>query len=90
MVDTAAESDPNSGSVMAMEAHTRPNFSICSSLATAAIAELPRPWRGIERVRPTSPQHVSMMLSSDFMLPPLETPSRRGAPPEPMVAPEAA
>ena len=90
VADTAAESEPKSGSVMAMEAHTRPNFSICSSLATAAMAEFPRPCRGIESVRPTSPQQVSMMLSSDFMLPPLETPSRLGAPPDPIVAPEAA
>src|SRR5690625_4166121 len=44
----------------------------------------------MDRVRPTSPQQVSMMLSSDFMLPALATPSRLGAPPEPMVAPEAA
>ena len=43
VAETAAESDPKSGSVMAIEAHTRPNFSICSSFATAAIAELPRP-----------------------------------------------
>ena len=39
----AAESDPQPGSVIAMAAHVPLNRSNCSSLATAAIAELPRP-----------------------------------------------
>ena len=43
MVAMLAESDPAPGSVMAMPAHTPLNFSSCSSLATLAIAELPRP-----------------------------------------------
>ncbi len=44
MVVTAAESEPKLGSVMAIDAHTLPKRSSCSSVATAAIAELPRPW----------------------------------------------
>ncbi|SKX66846.1 Uncharacterised protein [Mycobacteroides abscessus subsp. abscessus] len=40
---TAAESEPKLGSVMAMAAHTLPKRLSCSSVATAAMAELPRP-----------------------------------------------
>ena len=39
--------------------------------ATEAIAELPRPWRGIESSRPTSPQQSSMMPSTVERLEPL-------------------
>ena len=44
VVDTAAESDPKPGSVMAIAAHTLPRRCSCSSLATAEIAALPSPW----------------------------------------------
>ncbi len=42
VVLTAAESEPKLGSVMAIAAHTLPNRSSCSSVATAAIAEFPQ------------------------------------------------
>ena len=41
---TAAESEPNDGSVIAIDAHTLPKRSSCSSVATAAMAALPSPW----------------------------------------------
>lgn len=44
VVDTAAESDPKPGSVMAIAAHTLPSRCSCSSLATAEMAALPNPW----------------------------------------------
>ena len=44
VVDTAAESEPKPGSVMAIAAHTLPSRSSCSSVATPEIAALPRPW----------------------------------------------
>ncbi len=44
VVDTAAESEPNPGSVMAIAAHTLPSRSSCSSVATAEMAALPSPW----------------------------------------------
>ena len=43
MVETAAESEPKLGSVMAIDAHTSAKRSSCSLSATAAIAALPRP-----------------------------------------------
>ncbi len=64
------ESDPVPGSVIAIAAQVPAKRSSCSSLATEAIAELPRPWRGIESSRPTSPQHISMMESTDARLAP--------------------
>src|SRR5690606_31684910 len=59
VVEMAAESEPKDGSVIAIDAQVPLNRSSCSSLATEAIAELPRPWRGIESSRPVSPQHIS-------------------------------
>ena len=44
VVETAAESDPKLGSVMAIAAHTLPSRCNCSSVATPEIAALPRPW----------------------------------------------
>ncbi|EUA13794.1 hypothetical protein I553_6913 [Mycobacterium xenopi 4042] len=44
VVDTAAESDPNPGSVMAIAAHTLPNRCSCSSVARPEIVALPKPW----------------------------------------------
>ena len=55
VVRIAAESDPAAGSVIAIAAHMPSKRSLCSAFATDAIAELPRPWRGIESSRPTSP-----------------------------------
>ena len=43
VVRIAAESDPASGSVIAIAAHLPPNRFSCSSFATAAIAAWPRP-----------------------------------------------
>ncbi len=43
VVDTAAESEPKLGSVIAIAAQTPENFSSCSGVATAEIAALPRP-----------------------------------------------
>src|SRR3954447_9039477 len=63
------------------------------------MAELPRPWPGIESSRPTSPQHSSMIESADARLPPflvpsaepfvdpLDSPPRPAAAPAPLVAP---
>jgi hypothetical protein len=56
-----------------MAAHVPLNFSSCSSVATDAMAELPRPWRGIESSRPTSPQHISMIESTEERLVPFLT-----------------
>ena len=44
VVVTAAESDPNDGSVMAIAAQTVPRRCSCSSVATPEIAALPSPW----------------------------------------------
>ena len=74
MVRIAAESEPASGSVIAIAAHLPPKRSSCSSLATAAIAAWPRPWRGIASSRPTSPQHSSIRPSRLAMLEPLRLP----------------
>src|SRR5258705_3007442 len=71
VVDTAAESEPNRGSVIAIAAHTLPSRSSCSSVATPDIAALPRPWRGTERRSAMSPQLTSVALSTADMLPPL-------------------
>ena len=91
VVDTAEESEPNDGSVMAIAAQVLPKLSSCSSVATAARAELPRPWNGSDSVKPTSPQQVSMTLSSDAMLPPFFTPARFFfSSPRPPDAPEKA
>src|SRR5688572_1908371 len=69
-----AESEPDSGSVIAIAAQ-RPSYRwSCSSFATAEIAAFPRPWRGIERTRPTSPQQVSITPSAEDMLVPLRLP----------------
>ena len=43
VVRMAAESEPQPGSVIAIAAHVPLKRSSCSSLATAAIAELPKP-----------------------------------------------
>ena len=55
VVRIAAESEPQLGSVIAMAAQTPLKRCNCSSLATAAIAELPKPWRGILSNKPVSP-----------------------------------
>ena len=91
----AAESEPASGSVIAIAAHLPPKRSSCSSLATAAIAAWPRPWRGIVSSRPTSPQHSSISPSRLAMLVPLRLPSRSALAPlppptEPAPAPPSA
>ena len=44
VVETAAESDPKLGSVIAIAAQTFPSRASCSSVATPEIAALPRPW----------------------------------------------
>ncbi len=74
VVEMLAESDPVPGSVIAIAAHTPANRSSCSSSATEAIAELPRPWRGIESSRPTSPQHISATDITEARLAPFLTP----------------
>ena len=71
VVDTAAESEPKPGSVMAIAAHTLPSRSSCSSVATPEIAALPRPWHGTDSISATSPQLISITLSTADMLPPL-------------------
>src|SRR3954468_24071310 len=91
------ESEPVLGSVIAIAAQVPANRSSCSSLATEAIAELPSPWRGIDSSRPTSPQHISMMESTEARLAPFRLPffssgfsSRRTpAAPAPPVAPDS-
>src|SRR5437588_2152260 len=79
----AAESEPASGSVIAIAAHLPPNRASCSSLATAAIAAWPRPWRGIVSSSPTSPQHSSVNPSRLAMFEPLRLPSSFGDEPLP-------
>jgi hypothetical protein len=71
---TAAESEPKAGSVIAIAAHMPEKRSSCSSVATEPIAALPRPWRGIDSSRPTSPQHISIVPSTTFRLAPLRLP----------------
>ena len=73
VVAMLAESEPAPGSVIAIAAHSPANRSACSSSATEAMAELPRPWRGIESSRPVSPQHISAIDSTDARLVPLRT-----------------
>ena len=68
-----AESDPQPGSVIAIAAHTPSNRRNCSSDATDAIAELPSPCRGIDSSSPTSPQHISMIDSTDDRFDPFDT-----------------
>src|SRR6476619_4857083 len=95
-----AESEPQPGSVIAIPAQTPLNRSACSSSATDAIAELPRPWRGIDSRSPTSPQHISITDSTEarfdpFLVPvassDVEWPSARRTPdaPAPDAAPES-
>ena len=61
-----------------------PSRSSCSSVATPEIAALPSPWRGTESISATSPQLISITLSTADMLPPLWLASlalrRRGTP----------
>ena len=68
MVRIAAESEPASGSVIAIAAQRPSKRACCSSSATEAIAELPSPWRGIESSRPTSPRDSSITPSAVAML----------------------
>ena len=95
VVAMPAESDPVPGSVMAMLAHSPANRSCCSALATEAIAELPSPWRGRDSRRPTSPQHISAMPSTEARLVPFFTrpsvSSSRLTPaaPAPLLAPDS-
>ncbi len=74
VVEMLAESDPVLGSVMAIAAHVPAYRSCCSGVATEAMAELPRPWRGMESSRPVSPQHISATDMTDARLAPLRTP----------------
>src|SRR6478609_1706970 len=74
VVGMLAESEPVPGSVIAIAAQVPAKRSSCSSLATEAMAELPSPCRGIESSRPTSPQHISMMESTDTRLAPFLLP----------------
>ncbi len=74
MVRIAALSLPASGSVIAIAAHWPAKRSSCSSSATEAIAELPRPWRGTESSRPTSPRQSSMIDSAVERFDPLRLP----------------
>jgi hypothetical protein len=92
-----AESEPVPGSVIAMPAHTPSKRASCSSSATDAIAELPRPCRGMESSSPTSPQHISWIDITDarlapFLLPPSPRASSRRTPaaPAPSEAPDSA
>ena len=71
VVDTAAESEPKLGSVIAIAAHTFPSRASCSSVATPEIAALPRPWRGTDSSSAMSPQLISVALSTADMFPPL-------------------
>ena len=81
VVVTAAESEPKPGSVMAIAAHTSlPSRSSCSSVATPEIAALPRPWRGTDSIKATSPQLTSITLRTADMLPPLWLASLASAP----------
>ncbi|WP_246354674.1 hypothetical protein [Nocardioides ungokensis] len=96
MVLMLAESEPVPGSVIAIPAHTPSNRFSCSSSATLAMAELPRPWRGIESSRPTSPQHISWIDMTEARFAPFFTPvswslsSRRTpAAPAPSPAPDS-
>ena len=75
VVRMAAESDPAPGSVMAIAAHTLPKRFFCSGVATALMAALPSPWRGMVSARPASPQHSSIMPSTVAMFAPFRTPS---------------
>lgn len=70
----AAESEPQSGSVIAIAAHSPENFLSCSSVATEPMAALPSPWRGMDSSRPTSPQHISIVPSTMLRLEPLRLP----------------
>ena len=74
VVAMLAESEPVPGSVIAMPAQRPPNRACCSGLATLAIAELPRPWRGSDSSSPTSPQHISAMDITEARLVPFLTP----------------
>jgi hypothetical protein len=93
----AAESEPASGSVMAIAAQRPAKRSSCSSSPTEAIAELPRPWPGRLSSRPTSPQQSSMMLRAVDMFEPLrlaapspfDDPRTPAAPAPPMSAPSS-
>ena len=98
VVEMLAESEPVSGSVMAMLAHRPPKRSCCSASATEAMAELPRPWRGSESSSPTSPQHISAIDITEARLVPFFTrpsssarASSRFTPeaPAPLLAPES-
>ncbi len=72
MVDTAAESEPNDGSVMAMAAQMPPpRRASCSSVATPDTAALPSPWRGTDSSSAISPQAISSALTNADMLAPL-------------------
>jgi len=83
VVDTAAESEPNPGSVMAIAAHTSlPRRSSCSGVATEEMAALPRPWRGTDSSSATSPQLISRAFSNADMLAPLTVASL----PEPLAS----
>ena len=73
-MEMLAESEPVLGSVMAIAAHVPAYRSCCSGVATDAMAELPRPWRGMESNSPVSPQHISAMDRAEARLAPLRTP----------------
>src|SRR6185503_12333044 len=84
----APESEPVSGSVIAMAAHLPLKRASCSSDATEAMAALPRPWRGMDSSRPASPQHISIvprhtdMFAVDGLLDVRRTPPAPAPPPD--------
>src|SRR5205823_2256178 len=84
VVRIAAESEPASGSVIAIAAHLPPKRLSCSSSATAAMAACPSPCRGIVSSSPTSPQHSSINPSRLAMLLPLRLPSSPDLEPLPL------
>src|SRR5690348_4644553 len=85
----APESDPVSGSVMAIAAHFPLYRASCSSDATDAIAALPRPWRGIDNSRPASPQHISIVPRTRDRFAVDALPDERRTPPAPAPPPDA-
>ena len=98
VVRMLAESEPVPGSVIAIAAQVPPSRSCCSSFATEAIAELPRPCRGMLSSSAVSPQHISAIESTEARLVPFLTrpssslrPSARLTPdaPAPLAWPES-
>ena len=92
-----AESEPVPGSVIAIAGPDAVEARELLVVGDAAIAELPRPWRGMESSRPTSPQHISWIDITEarlapFLFAPSSSPSSRRTPaaPAPSDAPDSA